>query len=194
MNSYVTPSLMLEYLYCPRFIYFMKVLEIRQHQELRFKVMEGRSIHKKKSLQNREYLRKKIDVTKKLVEQELFDEKNGINGKVDEILFLRDGSAVPLDYKFAVYKGKIFKTYKMQSLMYGAMIQANYGVPVHRGFIVFTRSHNHIEEVEFKERDYRKLVQYVEDIRSIIELNRYPKGTSVQSRCNDCCYRTICTR
>ncbi|MBS1272030.1 MAG: hypothetical protein MAGBODY4_01167 [Candidatus Marinimicrobia bacterium] len=46
---YITPSDMLEYLYCPRFIYFENVLDIPENQGNRWKVQKGRSIHKKKA-------------------------------------------------------------------------------------------------------------------------------------------------
>lgn len=93
--SSITPSLVLEYLYCPRFIYFMQVLQIRQNEESRYKVMEGREIHKNKALTNIDYKRKKIGVTGKEVEQELAAKRCPIHGIVDELLFLDDGTAAP---------------------------------------------------------------------------------------------------
>src|SRR4030067_1922234 len=57
---FITPSDVIEYLYCPRFIYFMKCLDIPQHQDDRYKVMKGREVHEAKSNINREYLRKKL--------------------------------------------------------------------------------------------------------------------------------------
>ncbi len=194
MTFNITPSLMLEYLYCPRFIYFMSVLNIPQNESKRFKVEEGRRIHTIKSLQNTEYARKKIMVEKKLTEQEVYDDINTIYGRIDEILFLKDGTAASLDYKFAFYKNKIFRTYKIQSLMYGLMIKTNYNIDVNKGYIVYTRSKNHIEEIVFKKSDYTKLLKYIEEIRMIVTMNKYPKSTSSKSRCNDCCYRNICNK
>ena len=62
IKTSITPSLVIEYLYCPRFIYFMKVLEISQNEGSRYKVQKGRDIHTYKSLTNIEYKRKKIGV------------------------------------------------------------------------------------------------------------------------------------
>ena len=50
---YITPSEVIEYLYCPRFIYFMNCLSIPQHEEQRYKVLMGREIHEKKSKINK---------------------------------------------------------------------------------------------------------------------------------------------
>ena len=56
----VTPSLVMEYLFCPRFIYFMECLNIPQHEERRLKVQLGRKVHETKQQINKDYLRKKI--------------------------------------------------------------------------------------------------------------------------------------
>src|SRR6056297_369183 len=97
-NISLTPSIVMEYLYCPRFIYYMLYLKISQKEENRYKVQIGRNIHKKKTRINKDYLRKKIGVKEKLLDKKIFSEKHKIHGIVDEILFLDDGTAAPLDY------------------------------------------------------------------------------------------------
>ena len=56
----ITASDILEYLFCPRFIYFQNYLDIPQHEEKRFKVQKGRTIHEDKVKLNPQYLRKKL--------------------------------------------------------------------------------------------------------------------------------------
>lgn len=193
-NFSITPSIVLEYLYCPRFIYFMEVLKIDQYEDKRIKVQKGRETHNYKSLTNIDYKRKKLDVIDKKKEQELFSLKHKINGKIDEILFFKDGSAGPLDYKYAEYKGKIFRTYKTQSVMYAILIMDNYNVKSDRGYIVFTRSKNHIEEIKYTEKDFMNTEKILQNIIKIIQFNYYPVKTKVISRCFDCCYRNICIK
>ena len=190
----VTPSLMLEYLFCPRFVYFMEVQNIPQNEDSRFKVLEGRIVHKKKMLQNRDYLRARIGVIDKKIDQLLYASSERIHGIVDEILFLKDGTAAPLDYKYAEYKEKIFKTYKTQLAMYALMIRENFQTEVNRAYLVFTRSRNHIEEIPLTIKDFDKIRQYVDGILSIIDKGYFPKKTSTISKCYDCCYRNICVR
>ena len=55
----ITPSHIIEYLYCPRFTYFEYTLRIPQFEEKNFKVMQGRTMHELKSLQNKDYLRQR---------------------------------------------------------------------------------------------------------------------------------------
>ncbi|MBN2535675.1 MAG: CRISPR-associated protein Cas4 [Spirochaetales bacterium] len=190
----ITPSLVLEYLFCPRFIYFMEVLKIPQHEDKRFKVLKGRIVHKSKAAQNIEYKRKKLGVIDKKTEQELASLTYHIHGVVDEILFLNDHTAAPLDYKFARYKGKIFKTYKTQSILYGLLIKDNYNIDVRKGYIVYTRSDHHLEEIPFYEKDIKHTIGVINDILKIMELNYFPKSTGSKRRCIDCCYNTICVK
>jgi CRISPR-associated exonuclease Cas4 len=188
----ITPSIVIEYLYCPRFIYFMKVLDIPQNEEKRYKVNQGREIHKFKELTNVDYLRKKINVVKKWKEQELYSEKYRIHGKVDEILEFEDGTMGVLDYKFAEFKEKVFSTYKTQLIMYSLMVENNFDKKVNKSYIVYTRSKNYIEEIKITEKDKQNIKQIIEKILKIIEKGYFPLGTSSQSKCSDCCYRNIC--
>jgi CRISPR-associated exonuclease Cas4 len=59
-NVYVTASVLLEYLFCPRFIYFMNCLCIDQNEDKRFNVLKGREVHEGKVRANIDYLRKII--------------------------------------------------------------------------------------------------------------------------------------
>jgi CRISPR-associated exonuclease Cas4 len=190
----ITPSLVLEYLFCPRFVYFMEVLHIDQHEDGRYKVQKGREVHTYRACTNADYRRKRIGVVKKLTEQELYVPSYCIHGKVDEILFLEDGTASPLDYKYAEFKGRIFRTYKMQSVLYGLMIKDNYNIRVDKGYIVYTRSKNHIEEIVFTDREFERAQKIIVEILSIITQNYYPGRTRSKRRCTDCCYKNICIK
>jgi len=190
----ITPSLAIEYMYCPRFIYFMKVLNIPQNEENRYKVIKGREVHEYKSLTNKDYLRKKIGVINKNINEELYSLKYRINGKLDEVLFLDDGTAAPLDYKFAVFNDKVYKTYRMQATMYALLIKENYDIEVNKAFLVYTRSKNYIQEIEIREKDYDYAKKIVNDILKIIQMNYFPKKTSAKSKCDDCCYRNVCVK
>jgi len=192
MQIQLTPTDLLAHLYCPRFTYFMYCLHIEEHQEKRFKVQKGRNIHKMKLKINKDYLRKRIRAIDKEMDVYLSSEDLHIRGIVDEVLTLEDGSMAPLDYKFAEYKEKQFKTYKMQSLAYGMLIAENYGKTVNKGFIVYTRSRNKIVEIEFEQKDKNQLYKTIDNILKIIQKGYFPKKTSSKARCPDCTYRNIC--
>lgn len=190
----ITPSEVMEYLYCPRFIYFMSYLKISQHEKNRFKVIMGREVHKTKANINKNYLRKKIGVKEKLLEQKLYSKKYKIHGIVDEVLFLEDGTAAPLDYKFAKYKERTFSTHKYQAIMYGMLIEDNYNIKVNKAFLIYVRSRNLLKEIPINKETYQNVKTIIEEIINIIDKGYFPKRTKYKRRCSDCTYRNICIR
>jgi len=188
----ITPSHILEYLYCPRFTYFEYVLRIPQYQEKYFKVNKGRKVHEEKATQNIDYLRKKLGVKDKHINQYLTNDS--LRGEVDEILLLEDDSMAPLDYKFAKYQEKIYETYKTQLYCYAWLIMDNFDHPVHKGFLVYTRSQNKLIEIPIQPKHIDLVRQRVDEIREIMEQNFYPKATKYKKRCLNCTYRNVCTQ
>lgn len=188
----VTPSEIIQYLYCPRFTYFEKVLGIPQFEEKSYKAMRGRHLHEKKATINKEYLRKKIGAVDKLQEQYLTNAL--LRGKVDEILTLGDGTMAPLDYKFAEFKDKIFSTYKTQLACYALLIEDNFGKEVNKGFLVYTRSANKVIEIDIGAAQKKEVRECALAIIDVIGNNRFPKATKAKKRCIDCTYRNICIK
>ena len=188
----LTPSHIIEYLYCPRFTFFEYVLTIPQHEEKHFKVMKGREIHDQKLEQNKNYLRKRIGATDKFLDQYLTNKL--IRGTVDEVLVLGDGTMAPLDYKFAIYEDKVYETYRTQLYCYAWLIEETFGKKVEKGYLVYTRSQHRLVEVSITESNKQDVKNAAEKIREIIEENIYPKATKFKARCVNCTYRNICTQ
>jgi len=182
----------LEYLFCPRFIYYIHCLKIPQYEEKRFKVIKGREIHELKRKTNIDYSRKKINVLSKENNVIITAKKYHIKGIVDEILFLNDGTAAPLEYKFAEYKGTIFKTYKFQLILHSLMIKESFNLEVRKAFICFVRSNNLVVEINISEKDIQKGITIIENILDIIQHGFYPSKTKQKRKCLDCCYNKIC--
>jgi len=191
-RAIITISDVLEYLFCPRFIYFMHCLEIPQHEEMRFKVLRGREVHEEKRSVNPHYLRKKIGVVRREQNVFLASKEHCIKGIVDEVLFLDDGTAAPFEYKFAEFKEKIFRTYRNQLALHAMMIQEQFNVKVTRGFICFVRSRDHVEEVALSEKDFERARKIVREILKIIGTGYFPERARNRAHCSDCCYRNIC--
>lgn len=189
-HTSITPSEIIQYLYCPRFIYFEHVLGIPQFEEKSYKAMRGRHLHDDKKRMNKDYLRKKLGVVKKYQEQYLTN--NILRGKVDEVLLLNDGTAAPLDYKFAQYKDRVFNTYKTQLACYAWLIEDNFDKKVTRGYLVYTRSKSKLVEIPLDEEFKKSVREQAESIIEIISENRFPKATRYKKRCTGCTYRNIC--
>lgn len=190
----LTPSDVLEYLYCPRFLYYERVLGIPEHQELRQKVQMGRELHDRKERENASYLRKKVNVQEKRIDVELHSDRLGLSGRVDEVLLLADGEAAPLDYKFAEWSGVVYENHRIQSMLYGLLIEEAFSRDVSRGYLVFVRSQHHVEELSFTAVDRERAVTVLEEMHAILQRGYYPAATRWKARCPDCCYRNICPR
>lgn len=190
----LTVSDVMEYLFCPRYIYFLHCLDIPQHEEQQVKVRIGREAHHTREKSNLSYLRRDLGVQRKEVGVYLTSDNLPVRGIVDEVLFLADGTAAPLDYKFAEYKEHFFRTHRYQSVLYGMMIEERYGVPVRRGYLCYLRSNNIVKEISFTPQVREEARAVVEDILKITEYGYYPRPTSSKKGCIDCCYRHICEK
>ena len=189
---YLTPTHMLEYLYCPRFSYYNHVLNIPERQEKRYKVQKGRDIHEIRKKVNTGYLRKKLGVVKKESDVELNCPDLQLRGKVDDLLYLDDGTMAPFDYKYAEFKQRLWKTFRVQETLYALMINHIYKVEVTRAILCFTRSKYKIVELELKEKDYLFAKVSLDNCLEIIQNGIYPEPTSARERCRDCAYKNIC--
>ena len=192
-EEYVTPSEIIEFLYCPRFTYFMKNLNIRQYEENRFKVQLGREKHLNKKSTTTNQIRKRIGGVSKEQEKYLISKTYGVKGIVDEIYLLDDGTYAPLDYKYAEYKEKEFETYKIQMALYCLIIEELYKTKVNKFFLVYLRSKNLLKEIEFDDKLRKKSIKCINDYKKVIK-GFYPKATSSKARCFYCCYRNICEK
>ncbi|MFA0960324.1 CRISPR-associated protein Cas4 [Roseivirga sp. BDSF3-8] len=188
----ITPSHIIQYLYCPRFTWFEYVLTLPQYEEKQHKVMRGRELHDRKLEENKGYLRKRIGVKDK--QEDIYLTNGLLRGRVDEVLTLQDDTLAPLDYKFARYEGKLYDTYKTQLYCYAWLIEENYGGEVNCGYIVYTRSKNKLLEVPVARKDVEKVKAAADSIQTIIGGKTYPKATKYKKRCLSCTYRNVCTQ
>ncbi|MEL6676625.1 MAG: CRISPR-associated protein Cas4 [Bacteroidota bacterium] len=189
---HVTPSHLISYLYCPRFIYFEHVMRIPQHSEKYIKVLKGREVHAAKARQHTEYLRKRLGVVKK--ELNVYLRHDPLRGEVDEVLWLNNGEIAPLDYKFARYQDRVYNTYRTQLISYAFLIQHTFGLPVKKGFLIYTRSKNKVVEVPIESGDILAVEKVIGEIERIVQQNYFPRATKRKKRCVDCTYRNLCVR
>lgn len=188
----ITPSHIIQHLYCPRFTYFEWVLRMPQNEEKFSKVLRGRQLHDERLERNKNYLRKRLGVVARHDDQYLTNDF--LRGRIDEVLELADGSLAPLDYKFAEYKDKVYATYRTQLYCYALLIKENFGKEVRRGFIVYTRSNNKVVEIPIPESALADIRKTSLAILDVVAHNRFPKATSVKKRCLNCTYRKVCVQ
>jgi CRISPR-associated exonuclease Cas4 len=187
----LTPSDLLEHWFCGRFTYFERHLALPEFQERREKVQRGRALHAVREATNRTYMRKRLGVAEKRIDVSLISRRHHLRGRLDEVLFFDDGTAGPLDYKFAKDPGRVYTTLRLQSAIYALLIGENFQVPVRRGFVVYTRSKNRVVEITYQPEDFRRIGHAVQEILEVIQRGKLPRRAA-PSHCVDCCYRFIC--
>ena len=188
----ITPSEVIEYVFCPRFTWFMNVQNISQHEDKRFKVLKGREVHQHRETENKNYLRRKIGAVKKEISVYLASPELRIRGIVDEVLWLKDGAMAPLDYKYTEAREAAFKTHHIQVLMYAMLIKEIYQVEVTKGFVAYIRGGSKLLEIPVGNQDILEVESIIDKIFEIITLGKLPKRTPYRIRCRDCCYKNIC--
>jgi CRISPR-associated exonuclease Cas4 len=190
----LTVTHLLEHLFCPRFTFFEHVLQVPERQERRQLVRAGRQAHEERKRINPGYLRKKLGVVARRGDVPLASERLGIRGVVDEVLTLADGTLAPFDYKYAEWKGQVFHNLKMQSVVYGLLIEEALGAPVRRGWLCYLRSKHRVEEVEHRPEDKEEAKATLADVLKVVRGEVYPEATKWKARCRDCCYRNVCLK
>ncbi len=188
----ITPSEVIEHIYCPRFTWFMNVQQIPQHEDKRYKVLKGRRVHQRRENENKEYLRRKIGMKKKEIAVYLASPKLRVRGIVDEVLWLNDGSMAPLDYKYTKPRETAFKTHRIQITLYALLIRQTYAAKVNQGYVAYIRGKNKLLEVPITGSSVEEVTRHIDEIFTIIATGRLPKRTAYKIRCRDCCYRNIC--
>jgi len=188
----ITPSDLVEFLYCPRFIYFQNVLKIPQYEEKRYKVLKGRQAHENRERWNKQYLRKKIPVLRKETNVYLADPEIGLRGIVDEILYLSDGTIAPVDYKYTLFREKTFRTHKFQIIAYSILLESVYSLQVKRAYIAYSRGGSRTNEIIITDDNKQRVLQTIKQILLIIRNERLPQKTKYPVRCRDCTYKNIC--
>jgi len=156
--------------------------------------MIGRELHKTRATRDKDFLRKRLGVKRKLVDVELTSAVLHLKGIVDEVLFLEDGTAAPLDYKFAKWRGHIYRPLFYQSMIYATLIEELFSLHAPKGFIVYTRSANHIQPVEYPKDKRGRVKQMVREVLSIIQGPIYPEGKPTKAKCADCTYAKLCIK
>lgn len=190
---YTTPSQIVEFTFCNRFIYFMKGLGIPQNASKHYKVNKGNDIHNNREVTNTEYLRESIGAIDKDIGTELVSKKYQLKGKVDELLTLEDGTLAPLDYKYTSYQGYIYKTHQLQLTLYALMAEEIYNQKVDKGFVVYCREENNIQTLEITEELKIEAIETLAQYQKVLN-GYYPSATKDENKCEDCCYRNICIK
>ena len=193
----------LDYIYCPRIIYYEEVLKIFGNKMNDFKKVEEERVEEKGRI-NRKWIWERLKLRKqdinnlsqwenKEFNKELYSKKYHFYGKIDEILYLQDGTIIPLYYHNSKYTAREENRYKYLMAMFSMLIEENYNINSQKGYILFLNGHS-LKKFEYTKKDFEKIKQQISEILELIETERYPLEVEGGTKCRDCYYKKICGR
>ncbi|WP_026749251.1 Dna2/Cas4 domain-containing protein [Leptotrichia trevisanii] len=202
-NQGISIFQVIDYVYCPRIIYYEEVLKVFGNKMDDFKRKEEKRMEGKGSI-NRKWIWERLKLRKKDINnlsqwenkefyKELYSEKYHFYGKIDEILYLQDETIVPLYYYNSKYTAREDKKYKYLMAMFSMLIEENYKIESQRGYILFLDGLS-LKKIEYATKDFEIIKRQIAQILELIKTERYPLEVEGGTKCRDCYYKKICGR
>jgi CRISPR-associated exonuclease Cas4 len=178
-----------DYAYCPRVVYFTRVLHLRE------RVTEAMEYGKE---QQGEVplapLMPRLRPAKVMKEVELTSYRLKLTGKVDAIVVTRHGEYVPVDVKWSEPQAeRPRRQHKAQLAAYALLIEEGFKTTVKRAMIYYSRA-GKLVQVALTDHDKRQVKQFVDRIYEVIRREELPEVRKSEEQCRDCGYRMYCKR
>ena len=193
----------IDYIYCPRIIYYEKTLKISESKMEAFKEEEKKRLEEK-GMRNRRWVWDRLKLRKQSINnleqwtnkefsKELYSQKYHFHGKLDEILYLDEGTIVPLYYHNSKYTAREDEQYKNLMTLFFMLIEENYETECQKGYMLFLKDSS-LKKIECTDRDFENIKQYIAKTLELIETEKYPLEAEGGTKCRDCYYKKICGR
>ncbi len=166
-----------QYLYCPKKIYFLKVAGMRIERP---KMEEGKAAQKDVRRSIARFAEKMGG--KVLTNIYMVSNKYGLKGVLDALIET-SGNLYPVDVKLSKFQSVSYP-WKMQITAYAVLAEENFGKTVRSGFIYLIGMRKFLE-VRVEPEDRKALKRIVDEIRKMVIEERYPK-TSKSKKCGYC--------
>jgi len=172
---------LVQYLYCPRKLYFIRVMGLRITKP---KMDVGKEIHESvgKSLKRRK-------LEGEVMENVYLESRRyGIKGCVDAII-RRGEEYIPVDIKFSRFRS-VFYGWKMQLAAYSILVEENFHCRVEKGYIYLAETREWIE-VEITPEDKETLAKTIRKVEELLREEKFPRA-SRSKKCGYCEMSKLC--
>ncbi|MGQ9680610.1 MAG: CRISPR-associated protein Cas4 [Candidatus Bathyarchaeia archaeon] len=189
----VTVFDIVQYYYCPRKVYFLRVIDAPA--SVRRKMEYGEEVHRKE--RRRMLERKSIygflrsEVEEVLQDLQLEAEEIGLRGRLDVALKLKSGELIPVDTKYTD-EVLVQRQYLKQLYAYALLLEEKFKRNVTRGVIYFSKQMEP-RVVEISHEDKRNVLRDIEHIRSMMTREVPPPAVSLE-KCGYCEVKKYCVR
>lgn len=175
------------YIYCPRVPFYSTFLARRPTT---FKMEAGRDRHEQVSeLEERRSLRAYgVQEGEREFRVRLYSAELGVSGVLDMVI-VRGDEAIPVEFKATT--GTVGQNHLFQIGLYALLVEAQFGRPVRRGFI-YLIPQKKAKEVAITDDLRRMVLNAVDELRTLLRIERKPEPTRYRACCVDCEFRRYC--
>ncbi len=194
-EDYVTLTDIKNWIYCPKIVYFNRVLKVKPLTETT--QQRGKEFHKEEIIrmlrrkgirpwERRVYLMKKP-------ETELKSKKLQLKGKIDLIAMNEHGEIFPVEIKYMrSNKGKAWLDHKYQLVAEALLIEEHYRKPVKKGYIYY-HTDRKIVIIRITKNNKEQIKDIIQKILQMIKTEKPPNTRIPKNRCTGGCgYKWIC--
>ncbi len=176
-GSVIDVSDVVQYLYCPRKVYFIKVAGIRIQKP---KMEEGKRAQAEVERNIRRFAEKMGGELETGIYLE--SQRYRIKGLLDAMV-KTDSSLYPVDVKLSRFDSVSY-SWKMQLTAYALLLEENFEKSVRLGYIYIVGTRKLIE-VRIEPEDRRSLMRIIRKVEEIIGSEKYPSA-SKSKKCSYC--------
>lgn len=180
-----------QYYYCPRKVYFLRVLEVPAG--VRRKMEYGDEIHEKEKRRIEErklcYGFDREDVVEIVQDLQVESETIGLRGKLDAVIRLKTGEIIPVETKYTDF-AVTQRHYLKQLYAYALLLEEHSRLPVTRGVIYFSQQRKPVlTEITYSDKESVK--RDIEAIQRMIREETPPRPVSPE-KCRYCEVQRYC--
>lgn len=188
MRDKITAADLMNYEYCPRIVYFTRVLKLPQTKSAKQKKGLEKDFSFKKDTTRNKIIKGKSYNPKLVRRYNISLETEEYATKVDCLLINeRKKEAYPLQLKYSKKpKCLFYRTQKLQLMFEAMLIEKILGYKVPYGYVKYGLSG---DLVRINLENKKLLFETIEKIKYIIEKEIYPPTTKYKKRLVDNCYR-----
>lgn len=189
LNIYKLPiHLIRQYLFCPRVVYFLEVLNIPKVSPIWVK--EGEAHHKKQA-----ELFKRRTLSRFGLENAEF--KSNVTLSRDDLNFygICDGLIVSQTHIYPVeiklHGDKPTKAQRMQLIAYGILAEKKFAKAFDLGFVLYEKNGKTVP-VKVSENDKQEVITKVNEIIKMILVGKLPYSSADDEKCTQCEFENYC--
>ncbi len=190
MIDKITAADIMNYEYCPRIVYFTRVLKLPQTKSAKQKKGLEKDFSFKKDTSRNKIIKRKLWNSKLTRKYNVSLETEEYATKADCIIINEEAKEIyPLQLKYAKKPlCGFYKTQRLQLLFEAMLIEKVLKYKVPHGYVKYELS-NDLVKIDLE--DKTELFEVIKKVREIIGNEIYPPATKYKKRLVDSCYRRI---